>query len=207
MHPFCSLMVSMAVLLLSLTAGSLTAQSVDVNVAVNQSFTSVESVPSPTGWRIGVHAPSRFGRLGVQAGIRHVSESGGEISGYCGLFCVDGPFDQSFQLTTVDFGLMYAVVPGAVANLNLGVAGSLSSQRQRLEHLETGDVSSRSSVGPDLGVGVFAEARFPRLVLGFRPMAYARYDRIGASECVADGSCYGGRHVATVGVGIAWGVR
>jgi hypothetical protein len=186
----------------------LRAQSVDVNVALTQSFTSVESVGSPIGWRVGMHAPSQLGRFGFQAGYRYLHEGRGEIPGYCGAFnCVNGPFEETAQLGTLDFGIMYSVIPGLRSNLNLGVAGSYSWQNHRLRHLSTGEISSHSKVGPDFGVGVFAEARIPPLALGLQPVAFARYDRIAANECLQDASCFDSRHVATLGIGIAWGAR
>lgn len=189
-------------------AGSATAQSVDVNVAFIQSLTSLESVRSPAGWRVGVYAPGQLGRFGIQAGYRRSSEDLGVTAAYCGaFFCEEGPFDLTGVMRTFDFGLMYAVVPSGQFPVNVGVAGSFSWQKTRLEHLNTGDVTSRSAVGPDAGIGLFVEARIPPMAFGFQPALYARYDRIGATECIADASCYGSRHVGTVGVGIAWGVR
>ena len=194
--------------LLPMQGGAVAAQAIGVDFAVNQSFTSLESLRSPTGIRVGVHAPSQWGRLGVRAGFRDLSESGGEISGYCGaFFCVDGPFDRAYHLRTLDVGLTYGVLTGPLAEVGVGVSTSFSWQMQRLEHLDTGEVTSRDSVGPDLGLGIFVDLRLRPIALGFRPIASARYEYIRANPCLADGACFSGRHVASLGLGVAWQIE
>lgn len=50
--------------LLAPMSGEVRAQGVDVDLTLNQSFTSVETLPSPTGFRLGVNEPARWGRFG-----------------------------------------------------------------------------------------------------------------------------------------------
>lgn len=179
------------------------AQGLEADLTFNQSFTSVRSMRSPTGFRVGLLAPV-WGRFGVRAGFSSVREPGGEIPGYCGLFCVTGPFDSSYLLRTLAAGASYALAEGSWGTLTAGVSGSASWQHERLNHLETGEVTSHGSVGPDLGVGAFGDVRIRPLLLGLRPVAYVQYDRIGATNCVADASCFGGRNLLAMGVGLGW---
>ena len=125
----------------------------------------------------------------------------------CGaFFCEDGPFDRVYLLRTGSAGLTYRVVRSARLDVAIGVAASFSHQSLRLTRPDNGETSSRDAVGPDLGVDVGADLGFGLLAWGLRPRISLRYQRTTASDCPADASCYGGRNVGTLGVGLAWQV-
>lgn len=126
-------------------------------------------------------------------------ESGGEISGYCGLICVTGPFNSDYVLRTLAVGASYAPTVGRWGNVSVGASISGTWHYQRLD---TGEVSRRSSVGPDLGVGAYGDVRLRPVTFGLRPVAYLQVDRIGATECLADATCYGGRNLVAMGIGV-----
>ena len=56
----------------------------------------------------------------------------------------------------------------------------------------------------DIGFGPGVAVRLPPILLGIRPQAYARYDRVLAGDCLADASCYDDRNVTSFGLGLSW---
>ncbi len=92
-----------------------------------------------------------------------------------------------------------------VSSIDLALSLNLSMyvQAQDLTRRATGERSTRGKAS-DYGIGPEATVRFPAVVLGLRPVVYARYDRVLQSGCDADAACYGDRDVASLGVGVDW---
>lgn len=184
------------------------AQVVDLDVAFDQSFTSLSVLGSPRGVQVGLTANRLLGRIGIQVGYRHLTEYRGELTRYCDAFsCTPGPFDQSHVLNTAAVGLTLNAVRTIFVDVNVGFTTSFSKQEQELVNLDTGEETRRNSVGPDMGFGLFGDVRLPSIGFRLHPILYGRYERIGASECVPDGACFGGRHIGSVGLGLAVRLR
>lgn len=186
-------------------ASSVPAQVVHVDAGIDQSFTSIDGLDSPVGFRLAVTGSGLWGGLGAQLVVRRLSESAGVIPQYCGFaFCTQGPFDRSYALWAAGLGITVNVQPLPGTDLVVAGNASLYRQAQKLEHLVTGDRSERDRVGPDPGFGVSADLRLPTLFLRIRPLVYIRYDHVLGNECLADAACFGGRDIASIGAGLAW---
>lgn len=180
------------------------AQVVDLDIAYNQTLTSVAEFRAPRGMRVGFTANRLLGRVGLQVSYRHLNRYAGEIPDYCGdSSCTPGPFDESEFLNTTSVAITLNVVRTIFVDTNVGFFTSFSTQGQHLVNLDTGEETRHNSVGPDMGFGVLGDIRFPPIAFGIHPVLSGRYERIGASDCVADGPCLGGRHVGSVGIGLA----
>lgn len=191
---------------LALVATQVEAQSLDLDVALNQSFTSLDVLDSPTGFSVGVTGHRVFGPMGVQVGYRRLSEYDQEIPRTCGFAsCTQGPFDRSYALRTLRLGLFVDMAAPLNGEIGVGVSGSLSWQEKRLEHLAGGESFDDAETGPDRGLGVQADWRFGPLWWRLHPFVFAQYERIaGTSECLADAACFDARYVTSLAVGLAW---
>ena len=176
-----------------------------VGAAFQQAFTSTSTLESPRGLSLFFGADKIWGPVGLSFGYQHVSQGSGVVAQTCGFdfdSCTPGPFDQSHSLETAALGLSLHPASGPLAIFTLGVNVSLSSQAERLEHVDTGEVT-KGRVGPDLGFGISTRLEFP-VTRKIHPFFSAKYDRILASTCDPDAPCFGGRHVARLGIGLLW---
>jgi len=174
-----------------------------VGAAFQQAFTSTSTLESPRGFSVFVGADRILGPFGLSLSYRYVSEGSGVVAQTCGFaFCTPGPFDQSYSLQTVDLDISLPAVDNPSARFTLGANISMSSQAERLQHVDTGEVI-RDSVGPDLGLGVSARLELP-VAQHLHPFLSAQYDRLLANPCAADALCYGDRNVTRLAIGLIW---
>ena len=174
-----------------------------VGASFQQAFTSADALESPRGIGLVLGAVRVWGPVGGSVGYQHVVEGSGQVAQTCGFAsCTPGPFEQSHSLRTVEMSLSLLLVDNANVIFVVEANSSLSRQTERLEHVDTVEVR-RDGAGPDLGFGVAARLQLP-LLRSLRPFLTARYDRITRGTCAQDASCFGGRDVGRLGVGLAW---
>jgi hypothetical protein len=203
-----TLQIATSFALAALGARSVTevhAQAVSVDVAFDQSFTSLDPLPSPTGLTLTAGAIRLWGPLGVQATFRSVSEPGGVVDQRCGFeSCVPGPFEQAYVMRTAGIGLSYDFVNPVDVWLTLVLSGTANWQVERLQHLESGERTTLDSGGADLGVAAAAHLRLWPLLFGLRPEITLHYDRVFPSECMLDAACWPARDVFGISAGFGW---
>ena len=142
---------------------------------------------------------------GISIEFRDVRRSRGETAGYCGFeFCIEGPFTEEVFLRSVGLGLNRRVVEEERLEVWVGLQGRLFAQGRHMTDVETGEEFNRSRV-VDVGYGARLEARSRSGIRGLRPLAWLAYDRISPTGCPSDGTCYGGRNHAEVGLGLMLG--
>jgi hypothetical protein len=181
------------------------AQAVSLDVAFDQSFTSLDPLPSPTGYTLTAGAIRLWGPLGVQAMFRSVSEPGGVVDQSCGFeSCVPGPFEQTHAMRTAGLGLSYDFVNPVDVWLTLVLSGTANWQVERLRHVESGERTTLDSGVTDVGVAAAAHLRLRPLWLGLRPEISLHYDRVFASDCRLDAACWPARDVFGISVGFGW---
>ncbi len=174
-----------------------------VGAAFQQAFTSTSTLESPRGLSLELGKDRIWGPLGLSFGYQRVSQGSGVVNQTCGIFsCLVGPFDRSHSLETVGLGLLLRAADGSFAILTVGANVSLSSQAERLEHVDTGEVN-KDAVGPDLGLGLSTRLELP-LSQKLHPFLTAQLDRILASPCDADASCFPSRTVTRLSIGVLW---
>jgi hypothetical protein len=202
----CTAQVLGALLAIGLSVASeIHGQVWSLDVGYDQSFTSLDPLPSPTGYALAVAGMGLWGPLGIQASFRGVSERGGTVDQSCGLAsCAMGPFDQTHTMRTAGFGLSYDLVSPMDLRLSLVFSGTATWQVERLRHVETGERSTLDAGGADVGASVAAYLGLRPLLLGLRPRFGLRYDRVFASDCVPDAPCWPGRDVFGVSAGVGW---
>jgi len=175
-----------------------------VELGLDQSFASPEEWSSPLGPVLLVEVGGLPLDLGVQVGVRALSQGGGDVQSVCGFAaCEEGPFSQTYTLRDISLGIGRVVGRISSAEVVLAVNGSLYVQARVLRHRDTGVRSTRGEV-LDPGVGPAVEVRLPEAFLGLRPVVRARYDRVFKGECLADASCYQGRSVVSFGLSLGW---
>ena len=170
-----------------------------IGASFQQAFTSADALESPRGIGVVIGVDRVWGPVGGSVGYQHVAEGSGRVAQTCGFASCT---DQSHSLRTVEMSLSLLLVENANVIFVVEANSSLSRQAERLEHVDTGEVR-RDGAGPDLGFGVAARLQLP-LLRSLRPFLTARYDRITRGTCDQDASCFGGRHVGRLGVGLAW---
>ncbi len=174
-----------------------------VGAAFQQAFTSTSTLESPRGLSLFFGADRIWGPVGLSFGYQHVSQGSGVVAQTCGFeSCTPGPFDQSYFLETAALGLSLHPANGPLSVFTLGASVSLSSQGERLAHVDTGEVT-KDRVGPDLGIGISTRLEIP-VTRKIRPFFSVQYDRILAGTCAADATCFGDRNVARLGIGLLW---
>ena len=174
-----------------------------VGAAFQQAFTSTSTLESPRGLSLELGADRIWGPLGLTLGYQRVSQGSGVVNQTCGIFsCLAGPFDQSHSLETVGLGLFLRAAEGPFAILTVGANVSLSSQAERLEHVDTGEVQ-KDRVGPDFGFGLSTRLELP-LSQKLHPFLSAQFDRIIAGSCDADASCFPDRTITRLSIGVLW---
>lgn len=175
-----------------------------VGVGFQQAFTSTSILESPRGLSLSLGADRIWGPVGLSVGYQRVSEGSGVISQTCGFAsCTPGPFDQSHWLETSQLGLSLHPLEGSLATFTFGANVSLSSQAERLQHVDTGEVRTQDRVGPDLGFGISTRLELP-VMRNLHPYLSAQYDRIMASQCDADAACFGTRTMTRLAIGVLW---
>lgn len=185
--------------------GGVAAQALSVDVAVDQSFTSLDPLPSPFGFAISTGGIRLWGPFGVQASFRSVSDPGGTVDQRCGVStCVDGLFERSNHMRTVGFGLTFDFVNPVDVWLTLVLSGTANWQSERFRHIQTGEQATLESSGADLGLASAAYLRLRPLVLGLRPEVSLHFDRIFAGACAADAPCWPSRNVFGLSAGLGW---
>jgi len=181
------------------------AQAWAVDVAFDQSFTSLDPLPSPTGVMLTAGGLRQWGPLGFQVSFRSVSEGGGTIAQRCTFAsCVPGPFDQTHAMRTLGLGLSLAVPTPADVWLTLLLGATANWLVERLHHVRTGERSTVGSGVSDLGIASAVHLRLRPLVLGLRPEIALHYDRVFARECAADAACWTGGDVFGFSAGLGW---
>lgn len=183
------------------------AQALVIDAALNQSFTSVDPLTSPMGLSVSVGGVGLWGPMGFHASYRDVREDVGEVAQSCGpSSCVSGPFDQSYSMKTVGFGISYDFVNPTDVMLTLGLNGASNWQVEGLTHLQTGERSGNST-GSNYSLGVSADLRLRPVTGRIRPLLSLRYDRIRDGRCEADAACLRGRSVFGFAAGVSWVLR
>jgi hypothetical protein len=132
------------------------------------------------------------------------ARDGGTIAGYCTFFgCVDGPFDESFFLHVLRFGVARSALRSEDVDLAAVVRGGRFIQGRHLTRLDTREEFDRART-TDLGMGVGVEARVTRWSRSLAPRVWLAYDRVFETLCPADGTCYRARNRYELGLGVSW---
>jgi hypothetical protein len=197
--------VGLACLLFTVLTRPGEAQLLGVRGGYSQVLTSTEGWRSPSGFSLGAVAPTGLKRLGLRLEYRSTADPGEPAAQECDFAgCRPGPFDQSFFLRSIGFGVISSV--GAIGPMIVAGSVDLSLywQGRRITHQTTGERHDSGSV-LDYGVGPGIEIRLPAIVAGLRPLVSGRFDFVRARPCAADASCYGDRGVTTLGVSLEWG--
>jgi hypothetical protein len=181
------------------------AQSVDLDFAVEQAFTTLRDMGTPTGYRTGISLANLVGPVGVDVGYRSISEYLGERPQRCGMdVCTPGPFDTVMRMRAVWLGMSVSRMLNPFVQLSVGGAATLTWQDT--EYGPTGTeptgLTATETAGPDLGGGVFATWRFPPIVSVLRPFLYARAEWVRSGPCAADAPCFGTRYLGSGGIGL-----
>jgi hypothetical protein len=181
------------------------AQALAVDLAFDQSFTSLDPLPSPAGFTLTASGIRLWGPLGVQVSFRSVSEPGGMLDQHCGFDgCVQGPFEQTYAMRTAGLGVSYDFVNPLDVWPKLVFSATANWQVERLRHLESGERTRIDPGGADLGAAAAAHLRLRPLVLGLRPELSLHYDRVFASDCLLDAPCWPARSVFGISAGFGW---
>ncbi len=192
---------------LLVTPGDALGQAWSVDVSFDQSFTSLEPLPSPTGFTLTAGALQVWGPFGWQVSLRGVSEPGGTVPQRCNFAtCEAGPFALTHELQTLGVGLSFDFVNPTDVWLTLVVGGTVNRQSERFRNVESGERASVGS-GHDYGLAAAVHLRLRPLVLGLRPQLALHYDRVFASACVPDATCWPSRDVFGVSAGFGWVLR
>lgn len=183
----------------------LEAQALDLDFAIEQAFTSLDDMGTPSGYRVGLAIPWMLGPVGFEIGYRRISEDLGVRTQLCGLdTCTPGPFDTVMRMEAVLLGVGASRMLNPFVELSTGVTGSLTWQD--VEYRPRPDASpgayGTERVGPDPGVGAYASLRFPPLLSALRPFLYARAEWIDGGACAADAACFGDRYLGSAGIGM-----
>lgn len=179
------------------------AQAFFVDVSVNQAFAS-DPLPTPVGFSVALGRTSILGPLGIHAGLRQLHEKGGEVAQHCGFAgCTPGPFDQSHSLDLIYVGLSYDFPNPTDVYLNLGLNLGSARQTEHLTHTTSGEEIDVGA-GDETTLGGAVDLRLRPLIGPLRPAFAARYDRIFESDCPADSTCFPGRDVWSLSVGLSW---
>ncbi len=192
----------------ALAAGSpdrLEAQALDLDFAIEQAFTTLDDMRTPTGYRVGMAIPWMIGPVGFELGYRTVSEDLGVRTQQCGLdTCTPGPFDTVMRMRAATLGVGVSRMLNPFVELSAGVTGSLTWQDT--EYRPRPDASpgayGTERVGPDPGLGAYTSLRFPPLLSALRPFLYARAEWIAGGACAADAACFGDRYLGSAGIGM-----
>jgi len=181
------------------------AQEVSFDVSFDQSFTSLEPVPSPTGFAVSAGLLRLWGPLGLEAGFRNAWDPGGTVDQRCGLDgCTTGPYEQTYTTRTAGLGLTYDVSPDSDVRLTLAAGATANWLARTDRHVSTGESATVDPTGSDLGLGASARIRLRPLWRGLRPGLSFHYERVLASDCVPDAPCWPGRSVLGFSVGFGW---
>lgn len=180
------------------------AQAYFIDAAIDQAYAS-DPLPSPLGFSLALGRTSLLGPLGLQVSLRSLFEHGGsDIAQKCDLSgCTAGPFDQSFSMRMISFGLSYDFRNPTGVYLDLGLNAGSSYQIEHLTHVETGQ-EMEERTDSDFTLGGSMDLRLRRLIGPFRPAFGARYDRVFASPCDADAACFPDRSVWSLSAGLSW---
>ena len=198
-----TLVLSAAIMAAPAAAAPASAQGF-IAVAFQQAFTSTDLLESPRGLSLSLGADRIRGPVGFSASYQRVSQGSGVVNQTCGFAsCSVGPFDRSRSLETVDLGVSVRPEDGSLATVTVEANVSVSSQRDRLVHVDTGEVVNDDGPGSDIGFGLSTRVELP-VARRLRPFLSARFDRILASTCDADASCFPSRNVTRLGVGLLW---
>jgi len=164
-----------------------------------------DPLPSPLGVSFAVGRTSLLGPLGLQVGFRSFYEDGprnGTLD--CAeTNCPDGPFEQSFVMRSVAFGVSYDFRNPTDVHMNLGLNGGLHWQIDRVENLDAGSTEQARS-DPDLSLGLSLDLRLRPLFGPFRPAFTARYDKIFGGSCAPETACLPDRSVWGFSAGLSW---
>lgn len=181
-----------------------TAQKATIDVSFDQSYTSVSAFGSPSGFAVGLGVKELVGPLGARVHYRRWRDSADVIAQSCGFAsCTPGPFDRWYSMRAIGIGLTAGFGLLSDAQIELSVNASRFRQARELERIDDGERITEGSVS-DMGFGPGVALRFPALLFGIRPHAYARYDRVLAHDCLADAACYDDRNVTSFGLGLSW---
>ncbi len=184
------------------------AQTLHFDAGFDRSVTSVEPLSSPTGFRLAFAADELAGRFGVLIVYRRLWEPAVRRDQLCNaFFCEPGPFDVSWAFSVIGAGLTMGVHPFDGSDLLFALNASLYRQIETVRPIGGDGGTSNDDVGPNPGLGASVEFRLPAVVATLRPMIFARYDFIAPHLCLADASCWGSRHVGSLGAGLAWTIR
>lgn len=183
----------------------LQAQALDLDFAIEQAFTTLDEMGTPTGYRVGMAIPWMIGPVGLEIGYRTVSENLGVREQRCGMdSCTPGPFETAMSLRAATLGVGVARMLNPFVEWSAGISGSLTWQET--EYRPGPDVSPEAydneRIGPDPGLGGYASLRFPPLLSALRPFLYARAEWIAGGACAADAACFGDRYLGSAGIGM-----
>lgn len=180
-----------------------TGQAYFFDASVHQAY-AAEPLPTPMGFSVAVGRTGIVGPLGLHAGVRSLFERGAhDLAQVCGFAtCTDGPFNQSYSMRMIWAGISYDFPNPVDVYLNLGFNAGLNRQTEHLTHVDTGsEIEDRTDSALSLGGSV--DLRLRPLLGPLRPSFSARYDRIYASDCAADVSCFPDRDVWSISVGFS----
>lgn len=182
------------------------AQVLHVEAAVEQAFTTLDRMDSPTGYRIGIAVPNLSGPLGIDLGYRSISEYLGLSPERCGMdVCTPGPFDAVMRMRSTWLGLSMTRMLNPFVEFSFG--GAVTLTWQDTEYGPTSEAgpeafATSETAGPDLGGAAFATWRFPPILSVLRPFLFARAEWVRSGSCAADASCFGNRYLGSGGVGV-----
>ncbi len=187
--------------------GSAAAQSVDVDLALEQAVTTVDDMGTPTGYRVGIAIPRLLGAVGLEVSYRTVREHLGEQALRCGFdMCTPGPFDTAMVMRAVAMGLGWSMMLNPFVEMSTGVTASVNWQDHEYRPGPGADQEldafGTETTGPDAGLGVFASWRFPPLLSVLSPFLFTRAEWVRAGACPADAACFGHRYVGSAGIGM-----
>lgn len=181
------------------------AQAVDLDFAVEQAFTTLRDMGTPTGYRVGVSLSNLVGPVGIDVGYRSISEYLGERPQRCGMdACTPGPFEAVMRMRAAWLGVSVSRMLNPFVQLSVGGAATLTWQGTEYGPTNAGpqEAAVTETAGPDLGGGVFATWRFPPVVSVLRPFVYARAEWVRSGPCAADAACFGTRYLGSGGIGL-----
>lgn len=183
------------------------AQALDLDFAVEQAFTTLDDMGTPTGYRLGLALPSLLGPVGLEAGYRMVQERPAARAQRCGLSgCVPGPFQTVMRMRAATLGVGWSTMLNPFVEMTAGVTGSLTWQDIEYAPADGGvsgtAVLDTETTGPDPGLGAYATWRFPPLLSVLRPFLYARAEWVDGGSCVPDAACFGARYLGSAGIGM-----